>query len=195
MDPLAIEKARLRLSGATRSVESLMHCNEFGRYCELWYNFLIAAKGVYTVLEQGAKASPQSRQWFGGIKNTRRTDDLLQYLYQARDDDEHGLNAVIARDKTIAVVKIPDSEQRLIVKAVYSQEPSSDAGITINAINGLPVLKEDSYPYVRLVRVHGRDKKPYDPPLMHLNKSVADLDPVKVAQLCLAYLGRVIEQA
>ncbi len=111
MNSLAVEKAWSRLSGARSAVESLENCNIFSRYRELWYSFLCSTKSIYTVLEQGAKVSPHSMQWFEGVRTARREDQLLEYLYQARNDDEHGLSAVIAHDKTFAVVQMPNSKR------------------------------------------------------------------------------------
>lgn len=197
MNPLAVTKSRLRLSAAKAALDDLETCNEYGRFAELWYSFLVAAKSVYTVLEQGAKASPQARQWFGGVATKRRGDPLLQYLFQARDDDEHGLNPVIKQDKTVAGawIGVPGFGIKLVVSAVYDTEPSEDASIELTAIDGIPFTEEQKFPYVRLIRVHGRDKKPYDPPNQHLGTLVDTDTPVPVGRLAIFYLETIVEEA
>ena len=95
MDPAAIAKANSRLRTAKKAIEDLTGCNDYDTFSEYLYTFLVAAKGIYTILEQGAKSRAQARQWFGAKSKERRSDPLLQYLYQARDDDEHGLSRVV----------------------------------------------------------------------------------------------------
>ena len=64
-----------------------------------WTDFLVSTNAIYTILEVGAKGSPQSRQWFGRKKIERRNDPLLQYLHQARNADEHGMAPVADRSR------------------------------------------------------------------------------------------------
>jgi len=96
MDSTAVEKAKDRLRRAKESLAqiSVPGQQKFERLADHWSTFLIALNGVYAALEQGAKSSPQSRQWFGMKKNERRKDPLLQYLHQARNADEHGIAPV-----------------------------------------------------------------------------------------------------
>lgn len=87
----AITKAESRLRLATQQLESCSNAANHNDFADAWYLFLVAAKNVLTTLEQGAKSSAQSRQWFGAKKQERKDDPLLQYLFQARNDEEHGL--------------------------------------------------------------------------------------------------------
>lgn len=197
MDTLSIIKAHSRLNIARGALDSIKKCNEFGRITEYWYTFLFSANGIYTVLEKGAKISPQSRQWFGSKKNDRRRDQLLQYLAQARDDDEHGLNHVIKHDTTISQVMVQlgdGSRQLLQLKAQY--DSGEEGVIEITSFNGQPIDAKDKFPFIRLVRVYDRGGKPYDPPSFHAGISIQDGDqPVFVASLALSYLETLVEEA
>jgi hypothetical protein len=170
MNPSAVTKAHSRLRTAQRAVNDLAGCNDFNAFADTWYVFLTAAKGIYTVLEQGAKTSPQSRQWFGSVNRQRREDPLLQYLYQARDDDEHGISPVVEH--------VPGHIGIGVSKPGYSSAMRFDGTIgpggrlRVTSLDGKPVMIEHSPSHVRLIRVHGRDKKPYDPPEEHLGAKV-----------------------
>lgn len=95
MDPKAIAKAELRFAKATSCLAEIQKPpSTYKDFLHIWTDFLLALNAVYTSLEQGAKSSPQSRQWFGGKKRERRQDPLLRYLHQARNADEHGLAPV-----------------------------------------------------------------------------------------------------
>lgn len=94
MDLKGVTKAEARLRLARTHASALRACKSHDEFTDTWYQFLVTYKNVYTALEQAAKGSAQSRQWFGGKKNERRDDPLLQYLFQARDADEHGIEPV-----------------------------------------------------------------------------------------------------
>ncbi|MEQ1883291.1 MAG: hypothetical protein ABL878_20240, partial [Burkholderiales bacterium] len=95
MDGKALTKARRRLNVARTAAAALDQAPDFDAFSEQWYVFLHAAKGVYTTLEQGAKTSAQSRQWFAGKNAARKNDSLLRYVSEARNDDEHGIEEPI----------------------------------------------------------------------------------------------------
>ena len=91
MELQAILKAGRRLEAAKNQIARVDASKTFEEFEEAWYFFLVVANNVQTVLEKGAKSSPQSRQWFGNKKKQRKNSLTLQYLFQARNDDEHGL--------------------------------------------------------------------------------------------------------
>ena len=66
MHPVAIEKAKSRLRVAKKALEDVKKSHTMESFHDAWYSF-------------GEKA----RQ--------RIADPLLHYLYEARNDDEHGL--------------------------------------------------------------------------------------------------------
>jgi hypothetical protein len=63
MDIAAVTKAAGRLRLAAKHAEALKVCKSHEEFCDTWYQFLVTYKNVYTALDQGSKASPQSRQW------------------------------------------------------------------------------------------------------------------------------------
>lgn len=196
MDPYAIDKATVRLNTAKAAWQDLESCTSFERFEGLWHTFLVSSNGVYTILEKGAKALPRSRQWFGGKKNERRRDQLLQYLAQARDDDEHGLGRVIEQDRSVVkfLVDLPQYKGPLQVRATCN--PGEAGEIDITSVGGKIIPSEHKFPYVRLIRVHDRGGKPYDPPNEHLGVVIAGGDqPDTVARLAISYLIGLVADA
>lgn len=55
---------------------------------DAWDDMLVYGNRVFSKLEQGAKTG-DSKGWFDGIKNARRTDEVMRYLQHARNADEH----------------------------------------------------------------------------------------------------------
>lgn len=192
MNPKALTKAKIRLRTAEKVVDNLAQCEDYDTFSELWYVFLTSSKSIYTVLEQGAKASPQSRQWFGGKKKERRTDPLLQYIYQARNDDEHGIEPTTEHVQgSLAIgVNRPGYSNHMTISG------SLKTGFWATSHDGKPVLVERTLPHVRLVIIHGRDEKiVYDPPTEHMGQPLTDTSPSNVAQLGLNYLSSLVEEA
>lgn len=86
-----MQKARRRYRVAEASANALQNAPSYEAFADQWYIFLHAAKGIYTILQQGSKATAQAKQWFGGKNEERKKDPLLRYVTEARNDDEHGL--------------------------------------------------------------------------------------------------------
>jgi hypothetical protein len=193
MDEKVITKAEGRLRIAHEALNNITKASDYTAFCDAWYIFLVSAKNIYTILEQGAKISPQSRQWFGGIRRLRRGDPLLQYLFQARDDNEHGLNDGTTLD--------PGGVFLGVMKSGYSQAIRVDGttgpggNLKVQALDGKPVLIEKTPPHAVLAPVTDRGGNVYHPPHEHLGKPISDNSPFVVAQLALNYLTDLIVEA
>jgi hypothetical protein len=91
MDSRALAAARTRLARAKNAVAGLDKATTVEEMHSGWWAFLLAADGIYSKLEQGAKGTSKSEPWFGKVKHLRKTDPLLLYIHQARNSDEHGI--------------------------------------------------------------------------------------------------------
>jgi len=91
MDPKAVEKAAAHYARALEAFAYLAAARSFADFEKAWSSFLGEYGRVLSKLEAGAKANPQSRQWYGQFKHECRNDPLASYLLQARNAEEHGL--------------------------------------------------------------------------------------------------------
>jgi hypothetical protein len=191
LDRAAVEKAKRRLAKAEACLERINRPQDsHAAFQELWGDFLLAVAGIYTVLEQGAKVSPQSRQWFGGKKRERGSDPLLQYLHQARNADEHGIapitNMLSGRARVVS-----DPGARVVTTEVTEQALHIDYKPGAHAIE-----IEMVQPRIRLAPVtDARFNDKFDPPTEHLGNPLADQSPLNVAQLGLVYVRALVEDA
>lgn len=164
----------------------------FREFTDSWFVFLTAFKSTYTTLEQGAKVSAQSRQWFGAKARERRGDELLQYLFQARNDEEHGLEAGAepVPGRITVEVKIPDS---LRLDLSYIQTAGGEARLP----NGTAAkIHEHILPSIILAPVRDRDRSTiYRPPVSHLGAPLADKSPLGVAKIGFGYLVGMVKEA
>ena len=196
MDPKAISKCKNRLRSAGRALDAIENAKSYDDLSDSWYFFISAWKGIYTILEQGAKISPQSRQWFGAKKKVRRNDPLLQYIYQARNDDEHGLNTAteLAPGYIRINVSKPGEGGNLSV-----DEVRIDKGrITVRGAkrdDGKPVCHEIRGPHAVLVPVRDRGGKTYAPPSMHMGHRLPDREPLTIAKAAYSYATALLSEA
>lgn len=184
MEVAALRKASDRLRAAENAFEQ-MRATKIGSpdFDHCWYAFLVAQNSFFSALEQGSKQGA-SKGWFDRIKSERKADALLCYLQQARHSDEHSLRPTIAKTQP----------------AVQVNEPHS---ATINPVTGKPHLKlvvgvevkgQIALPVETLLPVTNRGKT-YEPPKTHMGQPLETTYPMKVADLCVQYLRRILTEA
>ena len=196
MDSKLIAKARSRLRIATKSLDELKAATNHQDFADTWYTFLTAAKNVYTSLEQASKDTPQCRQWFGAQKALRKSDELLQYLFQARDDEEHGVeSATELQEASIGIgANKPGFSTSMHIRSL-SFDTNGVMSLDATSYDGKPILVEVTPAHSILKPVVGRGNIKYDPPTGHLGKPLRDNKPIIVAELGLSYLTSLVDQA
>ena len=197
MDKRAVEKAKVRLEKAESNLKQAKVSSSFKEFSSAWTDFLLAGNSVHTILEQGAKQNPKSRQWFGGKNKLRTKDPLLKYMHQARNSDEHGIAPILAHKG--------DS----ILLGTTTQGSSGRSGIYFNnvtitnsglkgeyVVDGGGELTITQAPHVQLIAVtNERYKNTFDPPAEHLGKMLSDRSPIGIGALWLSYLGDLVMEA
>jgi hypothetical protein len=195
MDQRAIIKARIRLNIAAEAADTIRLCTEYDKFVGTWYTFITSSKNIWTTLEQGSKDNPQCRQWFGAKERERRTDELLQYLFEARNDDEHGLEAITehVQGSTKIGVSKPGFSNSIYIRKL-SIGPT---GIEFDghSLDGKPILMEQTLPHFRLSEIRPRGRPLMQPPSSHKGIILTDISPVAVADLALSYFRALVEEA
>ena len=91
MKALFLSQAEGRLKLAERALGEIHGAGGNAETFQIhWLDYLIQWKGTYNKVQQAAKDTPQEIQWFGAVNKDRRNDPLLRWLYEARNDGEHG---------------------------------------------------------------------------------------------------------
>lgn len=196
MDPKGISKASARLQLATTQLNVAEAALSYREFSDAWYLFLVSLKGVYNYLEQGSKTNAQSRQWYGAKKQERKSDELLQYVFQARNDDEHGLDEITHHEPGSIGLGVAGPGY---AQTVHLRDVVIENGKLIHAdmrsIDGSPVLAHIRESKIHLQPVTGRGGIIYQPPNSHLGKPLEDNNPIAVGKLALAYFTTLIDDA
>jgi len=208
MHKQALDKASQRLRIVKQSLKGLQEAASFQDTTDQWYMFLHAAKGIYTTLEQGAKATPQARQWFGKKNQERRSDELLRYISEARNDDEHGIESVTKLEKGHSLFgvaekgfsqHVQDANGNVFIDCGVAIRVHEDVeGLIVpklKSLDKMPIKSEKIPPRAVLVTVKDRSKNIFNPPSVHLNRKIDGYDPLIVASLAFEYLARLLDEA
>jgi len=98
----AIIKSNDRLRVANKAIKRLKECENHTDFCDEWFTFIVSTKSIWSDLQQGSKSNAQSRQWFGAKQSERKKSPVLQYMFIARNDDQHGLgNSLELKSATV----------------------------------------------------------------------------------------------
>ena len=195
MNPAAIEKAKGRLEKARTILAELAtgKSPSYARFQAQWTDFILALNGVYSVLEQGSKVSPQSRQWFGAKKRERREDPLLQYLHQARNADEHGI-APVSRFERPQFQIVPGTGNPDAIKGVAIGDDKIEIIADVEAAKGVQFLV--TTPAVFLIPVtDDRFGQTFNPPTTHLGQQLPNSYPLTVATKGFEYVENLVQEA
>ncbi|WP_249696461.1 hypothetical protein [Stappia sp. WLB 29] len=210
MEAAAIQKCKQRLRIARKSLDTMKSCDNFTDFSDAWYGLLTASKNVYTTLDAGAKTSAQSRQWFGSVERYRKRDELLQYMFEARNDEEHGLGTAVELQPPVHEIGVAEngaSRAFRIDGGPFRNVIFEGGNPGIRFLGGMPpylkVTPLDDRPVaIRrtpattiLVEVHARGNRTYPPPASHNGQPLIDTSPIAVAELNLAYLETIVAEA
>ena len=211
MDPKALDKAANRLRLARKAIADMEAAENYQEFSDNWYVFLSSWKNVYTVLEQGAKTSAQSRQWFGGKETFRKGDELLQYLFEARNADEHGLGSSTKMQPGSHIIGMTESgHSRNMVISFQGFENNTVIGagkaaavfigdlppdLRVRPLDKMPVLSHHRPTTIFLADVIARGPRTLRPPQIHLGQRLMDRSPLSAAKLAVAYADGLITEA
>jgi hypothetical protein len=194
MHPAAIERARSRLRVAKKAIKDLGASRDMDAFHDAWHTFLTSTKNVYDILKMGANTTTaQSRQWYGGKARERKGDPLLQYVYEARNADEHGLSSSVERKP--GSFTIPANRPGFARGVRLDGQFGGGGRLRITSLDGNPVAFEVTSPHAVLVPITARGNRVLQPPETHLGKPLTSNDPVPVAEYALAYLDALVEEA
>lgn len=192
MNPAALSKCKSRLRIAERALTDLEAATEPDDFGDAWTVFLQAWKGVYTLLEQGAKESAQSRQWFGRKKAQRKADHLLNYLFHARNDEEHGLCDGVTPTAGEFLFKIKGGEP---LDVHFKKDPVTGEIQFDRTELGEATLVTSSGIGFSLVAVEERDKRLVHPPIAHNDEVLSDMTPLGVGRVGLRAIKAIVAEA
>jgi hypothetical protein len=159
----------------------------YSAFSREWETFLHTAGLVYSKLGEGAVGCGVSTNWIARKRQDRKADPLLQYVHQARNGEEHGLEPSI--EHAYRVVVTPGVMEEYFARF----EPNGDM-ILLNS-DMEPAAK--SLPLTGALRSVTNSKfgDVFPPPTMHLGLLLGEPSAFEVARLAISYLEGLITEA
>jgi len=152
---------------------------------ENWSQFLVAADLVFSKLGAGAKGCSVSEPWFGRKLHQQKQDQLLNFLYLARNAEEHGIERSVENAYKVEVVP------GVVLHLDATFEPNGDVVFRRQddpaVIVHMPLTGAAKAVADRSGRMHG-------PPSSHLGQ---DVQPtvLEIGRLALAHLESLVREA
>lgn len=188
----SLEKARSRLRSAQRAFIAMQGAqDEPDTLCDHWVEFLVAWKGTYNHIEQAAKSTPQERQWFGRVARERRQDPLLNYVFEARNDEEHGLDRSAKPHGGLAFMR---ADSDMVVHGMKFDPEARTVTLCGEDGEALTEPMKLSAPGVALGAVKARGGRIIPPPPMPDDEKVP-MDPIIVAGKALHFAEALVVTA
>jgi hypothetical protein len=153
---------------------------------------LVAANAIYSKLESGSKANGQSMAWYGRKKKSRKDDELLHYLQQARHSDEHSVSiSVTAFQSNVEMIAGETATFKIInsegVSSLLKVKSTHDASTPSAGPNNAPLQ-------FTLWSVTNRGVT-YCPPKLHLCRDISKEKPVELAQIAIIHFEALLAEA
>ncbi len=197
MDVRAVEKADIRLHAMRRALSDMEAVSSPLEFSSDWYVFITAANGIYEVLKKGASSDSAGRAWIKSeIIDPCEADQLLKYMYEARNDEEHGLVKSVRHAQVASGVGIPFGAGDGSVTATIRVDENGVLHVenVISDFANAVGFVVDEYDMV-LSTVTSRSGVSYPPPNMHLHIALEDERPVTAATATYAYMENLIARA
>ena len=194
MNPKALKKADQQVTKAERAFNRLCATSDPDETIDAWDDFLTALGKIYFKLQGATPKNGPSDAWHGRKLKERSDDPLLEYVFQARNSETHGVedvtqtwvnhNIAIAGDGPFFGINVPEG-----------QSISDLVGILPNG-ERVPIPTVSSR-NVRLTAVHDRKHgNSYELPKTHFGEQLPDvLEPAYVAGMTLNYVKSLIQEA
>ena len=149
---------------------------------DAWTDLLIHGNRVYGKLEKGAKRGP-AQEWFKAIKAERNSDAMLHYLHEARNADDHGVQAVAEPSPASFTVTM----ERGKAVTLYSHTALS---MDLDVAPGQPGATR----VAMLCQIDCRGSK-VAVPQHHLGQPIEDSNPLTLGELFVARLEAIVSEA
>lgn len=202
-------KAQNRLSSAKISIIGFAEAKTYSQMSHHWWQFLHAVKTVYNVIEKSCKSDARTVEWLASVHKLRMSDQLLKYIWEARNDDEHGLKDAIERTPGGMAygVSLPGERASMrdqfgntyidnIGGAVFvsGANPNSIAPYKFASLDGKPIRNVFVPENCVLVSVTDKKGIKYDPPLEHLGNPIVDRSPLSIGRMTTKYLEDLLQE-
>jgi hypothetical protein len=189
-----LAKAFFRLDAAKSALKSAKSSEINNDFDRSWSEFLSSLDAIYNCLGQSIGGNEKSRKWYSKLVSLRKEDELLCYLWHARNSDFHGLEAPAhfeGPQLRIGGAADVGFSRHMTINFSHDGEKQSISAIPND---GKPIFVEKSKPKMKLLSVLDRGIV-YNPPDSHLGNSLKGLSLIEIGELALIFFTEKMNEA
>jgi hypothetical protein len=212
MDIRAISKSNERLTMMARALENLKSSESTQEFRAAWLIFIESANSILNFLKAGCKKSPVCMAWYENEIRFKDSDELLDYVIEARNVEEHGLEITAEHTPQINMygfrsLKIGESmvdqfgnrfesgvSGELLAAYITHGRPLRNPPV-FRKIGGGEVQNRTIAARSMLTDLKKRNRTKLHPPTVHKGIKISDSSPLIVANLTYAYFEDLVKRA
>jgi hypothetical protein len=183
----ASEKPRREWERAKEAVERMRKAKSFEEFEESWREFLRRIDRVWNKAGAHFKRSPKWTGWAKKFIAMRTKDELLSYLMQARNADEHTVGEIAAKEPGEIAINAADTSRAMYIRKLEIQ----NGRMYLDADNAVVILVPDR---AKLLPVTNRGKT-YAAPVKHLGSDIDPNNILDVAERGLRFYEKFLSDA
>ncbi|WP_162620541.1 type II toxin-antitoxin system VapC family toxin [Limimaricola cinnabarinus] len=189
----AISQANDANDAASLAYERMLVAKSFDEYRSNWSAFLDYSAKVFEKIKNGAMADQRTKSFWGSERKMRKEDPLLQWLHQARNVEQHGLQRTIEHVPGRAFGRLERGD--VIRSKTTSRVRIGDVKIEADALD-LSQIPEKRLTIVpstaKLLTVtDDRFGDSFDPPTQHLGRTIHPLAPTACVAMIKYHKGLI----
>lgn len=185
--------AASKLDEARASVEVMDNAVSRDHYTEAWGRFVDSIQEAWISFDhEGKESVPKYSSWIAAAYRQRKEDDLLQYLYQARHQSQHGK---VPLAWTGSHVKIAPNWSGHIAHLHLFKDKSYRFDAHPHDGKSPPTLEFSPGDPVLPTIQNKKYRQTFNPPEQHLGRALTSKDPVAAAKLALKYYEALLQRA
>lgn len=177
---MSLEKAKHELKAAETAIERMTKAKDFNDYETEWKNFLTALERVWKKTELACKEYRGFQPYQGKYKRLRRQDELLRYLKNARDAEEHTILPTMIKQNEMVQFGLAAGASYGYIEKLRIE----DGQVIENISHGIEVR---SIPEGMALTQFENRGTTYNIPNIHLGNMIDSDSPEKVALLGLRF--------
>jgi len=186
----AVEK----LHEAHAAIRIMETANDRVTYESGWIRFVESLEECWTsFFDEGTKVSTKFQPWAGRILAERKADELLQYLYQARHQSQHGR---ISLEWSAATMQVAPGYSGCIKNLQVFSDGSFEVDATPsgNTNNQLKLVVKHGDARLPVIN-NKKHNQVYQPPSKHQGQDVRAHSPIDIAKLGAQYYEDIVKEA
>ena len=184
-----------KLQEASAGIRQMEDAKDRIQYENGWTRFVDSLEEFWTrFIDEGKNTFSAFQPWAGVIDAKRKSDPLLEYLYQARHQSQHGRIALKWSDGNIAIGGGEFSGNVRDLKIFADGTFQADVSPAPGSVARFRTIHDPGKASLPLIE-NKRYKEIFSPPSTHLDQTLTDISPLAISRRGLEFYENALRKA